>query len=384
MAEGQDGAEKTEEPTQKKRDDARKDGQIATSTEVYVLATLAVATLILMLGRGTLQELVVYWQSGLMIDDPLTLDTRMTEALTHLLMWTVAAGVGLGLPMVATVVIAQSGVGGLNFAPKAFGFKPEKIDPAKGLKRMVSVTSLVNLGKSVIKVGLLLTAAAVMVRPYLQAIEGSAMLAPGDSVVLFGAVLIRVMLGLLVGLALIAALDVAWQRHTQNKTLRMSIQDIKDEMKETEGSPEQKGLIRRRQMEASQRAAERKALQDVPTATAVVTNPTDFAVALKYDPLSGQAPVIVAMGKGPMAAEIRKIARCARINTLPLPPLARALYFNGAIGREIPEALFAAVAVVLAHVWHLENGQYAPTPDVELPQDMRLDAYGRPEKGHKQ
>lgn len=145
----------------------------------------------------------------------------------------------------------------------------------------------------------------------------------------------------------------------------MSIQDIKDEMKESEGSPEQKGLIRRRQMEASQRAAERKALQDVPTATAVVTNPTDFAVALKYDPLSGQAPVIVAMGKGPMAAEIRKIARRARINTLPLPPLA--LYFNGAIGREFPEALFAAVAVVLAHVWYLENGQYAPTPDVELP-----------------
>ncbi|MBQ1203749.1 MAG: EscU/YscU/HrcU family type III secretion system export apparatus switch protein, partial [Loktanella sp.] len=374
MAEGQDGAEKTEEPTQKKRDDARKDGKIATSTEVYVAATLAVATLILILGRGLLENLTLRWRNTLIFDDPLTLDTCMHEALTQLLIWTVAAGVGLGLPMVATVLIAQTGVGGLNFAPKAMGFKGEKINPAAGLKRMVSTTALVNLGKSILKVVLLLSSATVMVWPFLPSIQGAAMLAPGDTVVLFGAVLVRVLLGLLVGLALIAGLDVVWQRHSQAKSLRMSIQDIKDEMKESEGSPEQKGLIRRRQIEASQRAAECKALQDVPTATAVVTNPTDFAVALKYDPQSGQAPVIVAMGKGPMAAEIRKIAKRARISTLPLPPLARALYFNGAIGREIPEALFAAVAIVLAHVWHLENGQYAPPPDVDLPPQMRIDA----------
>lgn len=383
MSEANDGAEKTEEPTQKKRDDARADGKIATSADMFVLVTLAVGTLLLMSGGPFMEGLVENWRKGFIIDDPMSLEPLMLVGLANLVWWTVAAGVGLGLVMIGAIIAAQTGVGGLNFAFKAAGFNGSKINPLSGLQRMVSATALVNLLKSVLKVGLLLAAGAVAVWPYLSAIMGAAALAPGDSVVLFSAVLIRVMLGMVAALVIIAALDVAWQKHSQNKTLRMSIQDIKDEMKEAEGSPEQKGLIRRRQIETSQRAAERKALQDVPLATAIIANPTHFSVALKYDPQSGKAPVIIAMGKGPMAAEIRRIGRRNNVSTLTLPPLARALYFNCRIGGEIPEILFASVAVVLAHVWRLENGQYEPVPDIDLPPEMQLDAYGRKEKGKR-
>lgn len=381
MAEGDDSAEKTEEPTQKKRDDARAEGKVVTSTEMFVLATLAMGTLITVLGKGALGDILGHWGTGLRIEGGLPLDALMLERTGLALWWMVAATVGLGVPMIATILVTQAAIGGLNFAPKAMGFKGEKISPLAGFKRMASMKSLVELGKSMLKVGLLLGIGGVMLIPLLPALQGSAALAPGDATALFGKALIRVLLGLLVGLAIIAALDVAWQIHSSNKSLRMSIQDIKDETKEAEGSPEQKGLVRRRQMEASQRASERRALDDVPTATAVVTNPTHFAVALHYDPQTRAAPVIVAMGRGPMAAQIRKRARRAGVQTLEMPPLARALYFSGGIGREIPEQLFAAVAVILAHVWRLDRGQPEPTPDVDLPDDLKLDEFGRPEKG---
>jgi flagellar biosynthetic protein FlhB len=130
-------------------------------------------------------------------------------------------------------------------------------------------------------------------------------------------------------------------------------------------------------MEASRRASERKALADVPQATAIITNPTHFAVALKYDPAAGGAPVVLAMGKGPIAKEVIRRGRRAGVMTLRVPPLARALYFYGAIGREIPQQLYTAVAIILAHVWRLEQGQPEPTPDVEVPAELSVDEFGR-------
>lgn len=381
MSESDDGQEKTEEPTQKKRDDARADGKVTTSTEMFVFATLAMATMILMLGQWALRGATAHWGNGLIIESSQSLDTLMLERTAEALWWIVIAGVGLGLLMMATIVVAQAGMGGLNFAPKALGFKADKVNPLAGFKRMASMKSLVDLGKSVLKVVLLLGAAAIMLNPLLPALMNSVSLAPGDAVVLFGQALIQVLWGLLIGLLIIGALDLGWQIHSQTKSLKMSIQDIRDEMKEAEGSPEQKGQMRRRQMEAATRAGERKALADVPMATAIITNPTHFAVALMYDPQSKSAPTVVAMGKGPMAHEIRKRGRRAGVYLLEVPVLARALYFTGAIGREIPEQLFTAVAVILAHVWRLEQGQPEPLPDVEIPHELAVDEYGRPMKG---
>jgi flagellar biosynthetic protein FlhB len=378
MADSDSAQEKTEEPTQKRRDEARKEGRITTSTEVFVLMTLGAATLILAIGKPALARLLALWATGLDLTGTGTLDGLMIERTHTLLWWVLGAGLGIGLLMIATILLAQSAMGGLNFAPKALGFKPDKINPLNGLKRMVSAKALVDLTKAVMKVSLLLGAGGVMVLPYLPALQGAAFLSPSAALGLLGAAQMRVLGGLLVGLVLIAALVLGWQLHSNAKSLRMSRQDIKDEMKESEGSPEQKGAMRRRQMEASRRASERKALADVPMATAILTNPTHFAVALRYDPDTGKAPVIVAMGKGPMAQEVMRRGRRAGIMTLGVPPLARALYFTGGIGREIPEQLFAAMAVILAHVWRLEQGQPEPIPEVTLPPDLTLDEFGRP------
>lgn len=377
MAESDDGQEKTEEPTQKRRDDARKDGKILTSTETFVFATLGMGTLMLLLGRSALPEIAGRWASGFVIDPGQSLDRLMVVRTETMFWWVLASGLVIGVPMMVTVLIAQTAMGGLNFAPKALGVKPEKINPLEGLKRMVSMKALVDLSKAVLKVTLLLGAGLMMLYPFLPAVLGMSMTDPGVATTLLGSVLVRVMAGLLVALAVIAAIDLGWQIHSNTKSLRMSRQDVKDETKESDGSPEIKGAIRRKQMEASRRASERKALKDVPQATAIITNPTHFAVALQYDPASSAAPVVLAMGKGPIAKEVIRRGRRAGVMTLRVPPLARALYFYGAIGREIPEQLYTAVAVILAHVWRLEQGQPEPTPDVDVPAELVVDEFGR-------
>jgi flagellar biosynthetic protein FlhB len=377
MAESDDGQEKTEEPTQKRRDDARKDGKITTSTEVFVFSTLAMGTLLLMLGKPLLPDVAGYWASGFVIGPDQSLESLMILRAGSVFWWVLGSGLVVGVPMMVTVLLAQSGIGGLNFAPKALGVKMEKINPLEGLKRMVSMKALVDLSKAVLKVTLLLGAGLMMLYPLLPAVMGMSMIEPNVATTLLGSVLVRVLAGLLVALALIAAIDLGWQIHSNTKSLRMSRQDLKDEMKESEGSPELKGAIRRKQMEASRRAAERKALDDVPQATAIITNPTHFAVALQYDPTAGGAPVVLAMGKGPIAKEVIRRGRRAGVMTLRVPPLARALYFYSAIGREIPEQLYTAVAVILAHVWRLEQGQPEPTPDVDVPSELSVDEFGR-------
>lgn len=377
MAESEDGQEKTEEPTQKRRDDARKDGKITTSTEMFVFATLGVGTLMLLLGKSALPDLADHWKAGFVIDPGQSLDSLMILRTGDLFWWVLASGLVLGIPMMITVLLAQTGMGGLNFAPKALGVKLEKIDPLAGMKRMVSMKALVDLSKAVLKVTLLLGAGLLVLYPFLPAIMGMTMTDPNVATHLLGTVLVRVMAGLLIALAVIAAIDLGWQIHSNTKSLRMSRQDLKDEMKESEGSPELKAAMRRKQMEASRRASERKALADVPLATAIITNPTHFAIALKYDQAAGGAPVVLAMGKGPIAKEVIRRGRRAGVMTLRVPPLARALYFYGAIGREIPEQLYTAVAVILAHVWRLEQGQPEPTPDVDVPDALSVDEFGR-------
>lgn len=377
MANGDDGQEKTEEPTPKRKEEARKEGRVLTSNEVFVLTTLGSATLMAMLAKWMLPGLTGDWAAGLVIDSTLSIDTLILARMESALKWVLLAGLIMGLPMMAVILISQAAMGGINFAPKALGFKPDKINPLAGLKRMVSMKALVDLSKAVLKVTLLLGLGALMLQPFLSALMGSATISPGDGTALMATALNRVLLGLLLGLTIIGGIDLGWQMHSNQKALRMSLQEIKDEMKESEGSPEVKGQIRRRQMEASRRASERAALNDVPQANAIITNPTHFAVALRYDPEESGAPVVLAMGKGPMAKEIIRRGRRAGIITLRVPPLARALYFTGKIGDQISEQLYGAVAVILAHVWRLEHGTPEAMPDVDLPPELQLDEHGR-------
>jgi flagellar biosynthetic protein FlhB len=182
----------------------------------------------------------------------------------------------------------------------------------------------------------------------------------------------------LVVLAIIAAIDYFWQRYTHIKQLRMSRQDLKDEFKQTEGSPEVKAKIRRMQAETATRGAQqREALDDVANATAVITNPTHFAVALRYEVGDQAAPVILAMGRGIIAQQIIERAETAQVSVFRSPILARALYFTGDIGAEISQSLYNAVAVVLAYLYRLEKGEALQLPDVDVPEDMQFNEFGK-------
>jgi flagellar biosynthetic protein FlhB len=288
--------------------------------------------------------------------------------------------VAVAVPMVIATIAVQIVMGGLHWSPKAMGFKASRIDPLAGLKRMFSGNALVELGKAVAKVVVLGAIAWGMVGGMLPVLDRLWQLTPGAAATVMGSAVMRLMAGLVLGLAAIAAIDVAWQVIKLRKQLMMTLQEVKEENKEQNGSPEVKGRMRQLQMQASRESSKRRrALDDVPRATAIVTNPTHFAVALRYVPGETRAPVILAMGKGPMAQDI--IARGRKVGLAPvqIPLLARALYFTGDIGAEINEQLYAAVAAVLAHVYRLDRGEGSSVPDIEVPPELRFGEFGQRE-----
>ena len=285
----------------------------------------------------------------------------------------------MALPLMIVSILTQAAVAGsLNFAPKALAFKGNRINPLKGLKRMVSVKALVELGKASLKVVSLFAVAIGILYVQAPKILQLPFRSLGEAVASASSMFPAVLGGLLVMLAVVALLDFMWQRHTHIKQLKMSKQEQKDEHKQTDGSPEVKAKIRRMQMESSANAARQQAaLDDVPNATAIITNPTHFAVALQYDVGSSDAPKILAMGRGKMAEMIIERGNESKITIFQSPLLARALFFSGDIGAEIPEMLYQAVAVVLAYIYRVDRGENLERPDVELPKDMRFDEFGR-------
>jgi flagellar biosynthetic protein FlhB len=258
-------------------------------------------------------------------------------------------------------------------------FKGNRINPLNGLKRMFGPKALFELAKSVIKVVFLIGAAATIIFVQLPILMTASHANLTNGLGRVHDVFIALFITLLLVLALIALLDVLYQRYTHLKQLKMSKQEVKDENKQTEGSPEVKGKIRRMQMESSQRASQqRQALDDVPSATAIITNPTHFAVALKYEVGERGAPVILAIGRGKMAADIIEIANNETVPIFQSPLLARALFFTGNIGQEIHEELFSAVAAVLAFIFRIANGEELEAPDVEIPDDLKFTETGGP------
>ena len=290
----------------------------------------------------------------------------------------VTIGVVLGIPLAIVAILTQRAVSGqFNFAPKALAFKAKKMNPITGLGRMFGTKSLVELGKAVLKASLLVGVAAIILYSQAAKILQLPFRSLAHSLASISVIYPKILGGLLLVLAVIAFIDFMYQRHTHVKSLKMSKQEQKDEHKQTEGSPEVKAKIRRMQMEKSANAARQTAaLDDVASATAVITNPTHFAVALKYDVGSPDAPKILAMGRGHMAAQIIERANNAKVTIFQNPLLARALYFSSEIGKEIPERLYQAVAVVLAYIYRVDKGEDLERPEVELPEDLRFNEHG--------
>ena len=379
MAEqSQDGQEKTEEPSQRKLQKAREDGQVLSSKEMFVFTTLFAGLVIMVILPMFIQPAITRWSRMFHFERPNDLNKLIGEKFFEMLELIILSGIIIGVPIMIIIIATQAAVGGLNFAPKAMNFKGSRISPLAGLKRIFSVKGLVELVKSLLKVFLLFGVSGVVLYAHLpsliQLTEQNLNSALASGLDMFPSLLGA----MLVILAVIAAIDYFWQRHVHIKQLRMSKQEIKDEYKQTEGSPEVKAKIRRMQMETAQNAGRQQAaLEDVPQATAIITNPTHFAVALKYEVGSSEAPKILAMGRGHMAQKIIETGKDSRVTVFRSPLLARALFFTGEIGAEISEQLYQAVAVVLAYLYRLDKGEMLEEPDVDLPGDMQFNETGQ-------
>lgn len=377
MASESDAQEKTEDPTPKRIEKALEEGQVLSSKELFVFATLFAGLFVYFAAVNTSGFLLGQW-SGFFRFDLGEFNGELLRLSYEALFFIMIFGLAVGLPMVIVVLFTQGILAGrINFSLKALNLKGSRIDPLQGLKRMFSTKALVELLKSIAKVvflvGVTYLTIMVGVSSLLTSSEADLIKGLGRVHITF----IRLFIALLIVLALISLLDVLWQRYQHIQQLRMSRQDVKDEQKQTEGSPEVKAKIRRMQMTTAARAAEqRQALNDVPNATAVITNPTHFAVALKYEVGSRGAPTILAMGRGTMALEIIALAQTNALPIFRSHLLARALFFTGDIGAEIHEELFSAVAAVLAFLFRVANGEQIDTPNIDVPKDLQFSETG--------
>ena len=378
MAENDQAQEKTEEPTQRRLEKAREDGEVLSSKEMFVFAS-SIAGLLVLTVLGLLSgNILSGWSQLFYFSHPEELLTvKIKNAWKSYQLLLTAAAV-FGIPCFLFVVGMQAFVGnGLSISGKALGFKFEKLNLIKGLGRIFSVKGLVELIKSVAKVVLLTSCVVIFLWYFLPDIIylSAGSLESGLGVIyrtllLFIFCLIFILFAIGLG-------DYIWSRHTFLQKLRMTKQDLKEEFKESEGSPEVKSRMRRMQMEASQRAAEQsQAIDDVKDATVVITNPTHFAVAIKYDPSADAAPIILAMGKDIMAKRVIEQAELHSKSIIRSPILARALYFTGNIGQAISEQLYSAVASILAYVYQLERGIDATLQEPEVPEDFIFDENG--------
>jgi len=353
MAEDQDKAQKTEEPTQKRLDEAREKGQVATSREVNHLLILAAGTLFLaLLAPGA--TLAIADAVRPFISAPHALPTG--EAGFSLIFRRLLGDLGwiMLLPALLFVGVALFG-GVVQNGPMltAEPLKPklERISLVAGAKRLFSLRSLIEFAKGVVKVAVIGVVGVALLWPAAPALTQAAQLTPAAFLGLLEDLALRMLIGVTALVGVIAALDVLYQRFEHKKQLRMSRRDLKDEFKQTEGDPQIKARLKQLRTER----ARRRMMAEVPKATVVVTNPSHFAVALRYDAKTMAAPVLVAKGIDGLAARIRDVAREHAVPVVENPPLARALHAGVDLGQEVPPSHYQAVAEVIGYVLRLQH-----------------------------
>jgi flagellar biosynthetic protein FlhB len=372
VAEEQTGQERSEQPTAKRLSEARKKGQVARSRELNTLLVMLVSALTLWLfSASAMTGFIAIVSEALSPNGDVLREPELIPV--HLMQVMMSALVLIAPFLAITVVAALAGpalMGGMLFSAEAIAFKAEKLDPIKGLGRVFSTKGLIELVKALLKFFLVLGVAALIYKFLERDVMSLITLDVREGIARSGSMIMVALVLLSATLVLIAAIDVPFQLWSHNKQMRMTKQEIKDESKETDGRPEVKSRIRQLQYEASQR----RMLQDVPDADVVITNPTHYSVALKYDKDGSGAPRVVAKGQDLIAFKIRSIAMEHDVAIYEEPPLARALHGTTEIGDEIPGPLFLAVARVLAYVYHLRQStptDYIPRPaPVELPSEF--------------
>ena len=352
MADEPDESEKTEEPSQKKLDDAKKKGDIPKSQEVTSWFMMLAATLFIMIFAGDMSKSLAGLLSAFMGDlQDIPMDGASLLEFTKQLSLAVAAIVALPFLFFWFAGIAGNIV---QFPPilTTETIKPKfsKISLLAGVKRLFSAVALVNFIKSLLKLVLVSAIIAAILIPKRDLLDGTIDLDPAELPALLRILSLEVLGGVLVLLTVIAGADYAFQRHTWHKKLRMTVKEVKDEYKMQEGDPHIKGKIAQIRREKSQQ----RMMQNIPDASVIITNPTHFAVALKYEE-GMPAPICVAKGQDNIALKIREIGKDNDVPIVENKPLARALYATAEIDDEIPVEHFKAVAEVIGYVMRLRG-----------------------------
>lgn len=368
--------EKTEKPTAKRLADAVKNGDLLQSKELSTaLVVMAGVATLAVIGPDFMSAIREMLRQGLQIR-PGDLESFSPEKrASHLaLMMLAPMGAILGATLLAAVA-APALLGSLGFRTSAIAFKPGKLNPASGLKRIFGPQGLVELIKALAKILVLGSFGGWMVWHRMEEIRQMGKMGIVPAIDAIGHMFILVILALAGSLFLVAGIDVPAQIFQRGKRLAMSKQDVKEEHKQAEGSPEAKNAIRRKALDAAARSV-RKAM---PEATVVLTNPTHFAVALQYRPGIDAAPLVLARGADELAAIIRELAGEHDVPVLQFPELTRAIYFTSRAGDIIDERLYLSVATVLAFVFRIENRMASEMdrPHIDLPDDVRFDSDGK-------
>jgi flagellar biosynthetic protein FlhB len=378
MSDSADNDQRTEAPTAKRRRDAAENGDVLQSRELgTALVVLVGAAWIAIFGPMMMDALQTMIGQGLTFNAGDVRDFDPGSVILRLLAIVALPLFGLfGLTLVAAVG-APAMLGSLGFRANAFAFKGNKLNPLTGIKRLFGLQGLIELVKSIAKVILLGGVGLWLLLGQSRAIIGLTAQDIRPALGEVGHSFVLAVLVMAAALALIAGIDVPAQIYQRLQRLKMTKQEAKDEHKQTEGSPELKAAIRRRQHEVARNSA-RGAIAE---ATVVLTNPTHFAVALRYRPGVDGAPAVVARGRGVTAEAIRELAAEHEVPLLSYPQLTRALYYTSKVGHPIREDLYMAVAAVLAFVFNLDSAMSsgARQPAVEVPLGLRFDTSGRPE-----
>ena len=378
MAESESGQDKTEDPTEKRKKDAREKGEIARSKELNTVAvTLAGAGALLVFGGGIAQTLVELMRINFTLSREVLTDERsMGIFLMASGKMALLATQPVLLVLLIAAIIGPVSLGGFLFSGSSLAPKFSRMNPLAGIKRMFSVNALSELLKALAKFFMILIVALTVLsadRDDLLAIANE----PLERALIHSAQVVGwSAMWMAAGLLIIAAVDVPIQLWQAHKKLLMTKQEVRDEYKDSEGKPEVKQRIRQLQREASQR----RMMAAIPEADVIITNPTHYAVALKYDPEKGAAPLLLAKGADFIALKIREIANEHKIQVLESPALARSIYYSTELEEEIPAGLYLAVAQVLAYVYQIRQYRAGkgkppePLKDLPIPPDLRRDS----------
>lgn len=377
MADNDQSQEKTEEATPKRMEKAREDGQAPRSRELTTTAVLLLGSLgLLWFGSfitdaiiGTAKKNFAFSREAAF--DPAAMFSFLTSSLAESLLGLMPL---FGILLLAAL-LGPVALGGWLFSVKAMMPKFSRMNPLEGIKRMFSLKALVELGKALAKVIVLLMVAILLLHSMQDELLNLAYENLGESIVHSMEMGIWAAIILSVATIIIAAVDVPFQIWDNSQKLKMTMQDVKDEMKDSEGKPEVKGRIRQLQQEI----ASRQMMAAVPEADVVITNPTHFSVAVKYQPDNMSTPIVVAKGVDQAALKIREIAGANQVEIVESPALARSIYYTTKLDEEIPEGLYIAVAKVLAYVFQLRHfrqgmAQRPAYPrSINIPDDLYFD-----------